>query len=89
MTTWSSSDCHMPKLPKLPPPVPNAPLNDYRDAVARAIAWLGNRYLLAHPVNVTAGVDTLARRLGRVAREEYRSMNPLASEGPGTANLGM
>ena len=70
MTAWSSSDCRMSKLPKLPRPVPNAPLNDYRDAVARAIAWPGNRYLLANPVNVTARVDTLARRFGRVAREE-------------------
>jgi hypothetical protein len=28
------------------------PLTDYSAAVARAIAWLGDRYLLARPVNV-------------------------------------
>jgi hypothetical protein len=27
------------------------PLRDYSKAVAAAIAWLGNRYLLAQPVN--------------------------------------
>jgi hypothetical protein len=32
--------------------VPHPPLKDYSSAVAAAIAWLGNRYLLAQPVNV-------------------------------------
>ena len=30
---------------------PHPPLKDYSSAVAAAIAWLGNRYLLAQPVN--------------------------------------
>jgi hypothetical protein len=30
---------------------PHPPLKDYSSAVATAIAWLGNRYLLARPVN--------------------------------------
>ncbi len=30
---------------------PHPPLTDYRSAVAAAIASLGNRYLLARPVN--------------------------------------
>jgi hypothetical protein len=32
--------------------VPHPPLKDYSSAVAAAIAWLGNRYLLAQPVNI-------------------------------------
>jgi hypothetical protein len=31
---------------------PHPPLKDYSSAVATAIAWLGNRYLLARPVNI-------------------------------------
>jgi hypothetical protein len=31
---------------------PHPPLKDYSLAVATAIAWLGDRYLLARPVNV-------------------------------------
>jgi hypothetical protein len=31
---------------------PHPPIKDYSSAVAAAIAWLGNRYLLAQPVNV-------------------------------------
>jgi len=30
--------------------LPHPPLTDYSAAVARAIAWLGDRYLLARPV---------------------------------------
>jgi len=30
---------------------PHPPLKDYSSAVAAAIAWLGDRYLLAQPVN--------------------------------------
>jgi hypothetical protein len=30
---------------------PHPPLKDYSSAVAAAIVWLGNRYLLAQPVN--------------------------------------
>jgi hypothetical protein len=32
------------------PRLPHPPLTDYSVAVARAIAWLGDRYLLARPV---------------------------------------
>jgi hypothetical protein len=31
--------------------MPHPPLKDYSTAVAQAIAWLGDRYLLAKPVN--------------------------------------
>jgi hypothetical protein len=34
------------------------PLTDYSAAVARAIAWLGDRYLLARPVNVAQAATT-------------------------------
>jgi hypothetical protein len=33
----------------------HSPLTDYSAAVARAIAWLGDRYLLARAVNVAPG----------------------------------
>jgi hypothetical protein len=29
-----------------------APLADYASAVARAVEWLGDRYLLAKPINI-------------------------------------
>ena len=73
-----SSDCHMHKIQH---PIPNAPPNDYRDAVAGAIAWLNDRYLLAHPVNVTASIDMLAHRLGSGACQGNAPMNLPASEG--------
>jgi len=31
---------------------PHPPLKDYGPAIATAIAWLGDRYLLARPVNL-------------------------------------
>jgi hypothetical protein len=31
--------------------VPALPVQDYQSAVARAVRWLGDRYLLATPVN--------------------------------------
>jgi hypothetical protein len=30
---------------------PALPVTDYQDAIAGALAWLGDRYLLARPVN--------------------------------------
>jgi len=39
------------------------PPTDYSAAVAKAIAWLGDRYLLARPINVTAGRCAVLRRL--------------------------
>jgi len=35
-------------------PMRSLPLTDYGEAVATAIAWLGERYLLARPINVVA-----------------------------------
>jgi hypothetical protein len=31
------------------------PTANYSSAVARAVAWLGNRYLLAKPINAAPG----------------------------------
>jgi hypothetical protein len=39
---------------------PHPPLKDYSAAVAAAIEWLGNRYLLARPVNVTRHFPPMA-----------------------------
>ena len=56
IATVPSNDCHMHRTN---PNVPYIPLKDHREAVARAIAWLGDRYLLANPVNVTARANVL------------------------------
>jgi hypothetical protein len=36
------------------------PVANYNSAVARAVAWLGNRYLLAKPINAAQGRSTPA-----------------------------
>jgi hypothetical protein len=36
---------------KLKTPKKPAPTHDYRAALQNAVAWLGNRYLLAEPLN--------------------------------------
>ena len=33
--------------------VPSLPVSNYSSAIARAVAWLGDRYLLATPINTT------------------------------------
>jgi hypothetical protein len=33
--------------------VPSLPVSNYSSEIARAVAWLGDRYLLAKPVNGT------------------------------------
>jgi hypothetical protein len=40
-------------------PLKSLPVANYRSAVARAVAWLGDRYLLAKPINAAhrSGVD--------------------------------
>jgi hypothetical protein len=42
-------------------PLPDIPQRDYSEAVARAIAWLGDRYLLARPIKVGARRFALRR----------------------------
>jgi hypothetical protein len=43
----------MPDKPNRPPqPLPVA---NYSSAIARAVEWLGDRYLLAKPINVGRG----------------------------------
>jgi hypothetical protein len=33
--------------------VPSLPVSNYSAQIARAVAWLGDRYLLATPINTT------------------------------------
>ena len=40
--------------------VPSLPVSNYSSAIARAVQWLGDRYLLARPINTT-----LAQRQSR------------------------
>ena len=35
------------------------PVANYNSALARAVAWLGNRYLLAKPINAAPGRSAL------------------------------
>jgi hypothetical protein len=44
------------------------PIANYDSAVARAVAWLGNRYLLAKPINAAQG----ARRRSHLAMDAVR-----------------
>jgi hypothetical protein len=41
-------------------PMLQLPQTDYSQAVAKAIAWLGDRYLLARPINVTEARRSLS-----------------------------
>jgi hypothetical protein len=60
---------------------PHPPLKDYGSAVAAAIAWLGNRYLLARPVNALRA-DSAAKSLRRLAApREARGGGGVASPG--------
>ena len=36
---------------KQPPTLQSPPLANYSSAIARAVEWLGDRYLLARPIN--------------------------------------
>jgi hypothetical protein len=38
---------------KQPHTIPSLPVSNYSSAIARAVEWLGDRYLLASPINTT------------------------------------
>jgi hypothetical protein len=44
-------------------PLKSLPVANYRSAIARAVEWLGDRYLLAKPINSASrlGVDRYHR----------------------------
>ena len=44
-------------------PLKSLPVANYRSALARAVEWLGDRYLLAKPINAAhgSGVDRRPR----------------------------
>ena len=42
------------------------PTANYSSAVARAVAWLGDRYLLAKPINASPGRSTPRSNVGWV-----------------------
>jgi len=56
--------------------MPQPPLTDYSAEVARAIFWLGERYLLASPINV-ARRSTVLRGLEDVRND---AINPADCE---------
>jgi hypothetical protein len=49
------------------PPLPSLPVANYSSAIARAVAWLGDRYLLARPMNASQSRST-GRRARRIAQ---------------------
>jgi hypothetical protein len=40
--------------------VPSLPVANYTSAIAKAVEWLGDRYLLAKPIKATAGIEAHA-----------------------------
>ncbi|HME40808.1 MAG TPA: hypothetical protein VKG63_17770 [Steroidobacteraceae bacterium] len=42
------------------PRIKSLPEANYSSAIARAVAWLGDRYLLAKPINAAPGRSTHA-----------------------------
>jgi hypothetical protein len=48
---------------RLERPQERLPVSNYRSAVARALEWLGDRYLLAKPINAGIPTRTQPRRL--------------------------
>jgi hypothetical protein len=55
---------HNKQLPTLQSP----PLANYSSAIARAVEWLGDRYLLARPINTpTRSAASTMKRVGPVA----------------------
>ena len=44
---------------------PSLPVANYNPAIARALDWLGDRYLLARPINARHHHPTRGRSAGR------------------------
>jgi hypothetical protein len=53
---------------KLRPP----PVYDYSSAIAKAVEWLGDRYLLAKPINATPQSPSTRGRQGTRLRERMQ-----------------
>jgi hypothetical protein len=49
--------------------MPHLPQRDYSKEVAKAIAWLGERYLLARPINAIGARRSTMRRLGELTSD--------------------
>ena len=54
-------------------PQERLPASNYGSAVARALEWLGDRYLLAKPIN--AGIQTRAQPRRLDTRQELASID--------------
>jgi len=51
-------------MPEQPNPLPQSlPVANYSFAIARALEWLGDRYLLARPINASRSRSTGPRTL--------------------------
>jgi hypothetical protein len=48
---------------KRSPPLRSLPVANYNSAIARAVEWLGDRYLLARPVHASRSRSTDGRSL--------------------------
>jgi hypothetical protein len=50
---------------------PALPVTDYQAAIAGARQWLGDRYLLAQPINAVRPLETLHWQRERAAHRRY------------------
>jgi len=57
-------------------PLQSVPATDYSQKVAEAIAWLGERYLLARPINCGRAGEWAHRRLEGVAGARVELLKP-------------
>ena len=49
------------------------PMTNYSSAIAKALEWLGDRYLLAKPINAAPGRETSAAARGREVQITIRA----------------
>jgi hypothetical protein len=47
------------------------PVTDYQNAIAGAVQWLGDRYLLAQPVNAIHRTEPYPWQRGRASTRRY------------------
>jgi hypothetical protein len=60
--------------------VPSLPVSNYSSAIARAVAWLGDRYLLATPINTTLS-QRLSAAIDRHRKDvAWANRHPLQEE---------
>jgi hypothetical protein len=66
---------------------PSLPVSNYGSAIARAVEWLGDRYLLAKPINHpqtrVTGDHALAGSVARISGLAHAAVHDLVADGDG------